>query len=100
MTFCLYLISSTFSDIIIFKQQYPQNINIVQENMIYGTSEKNNYKKIDIFLHNQGRKIHMHTQEKTQVMGKAEIEIYWLRTQPQILPTQSLNLTSHGHERA
>lgn len=34
-----------FSDIIIFKQQYPQNINSVQENMIYGTSEKNNYKK-------------------------------------------------------
>lgn len=33
-------------------------------------------------------------------MGQAEIEIYWLRTQLQILPTQSLNLTSHGHERA
>lgn len=33
-------------------------------------------------------------------MGQAEIEIYWLRTRLQILPTQSLNLTSHGHERA
>ena len=29
----------------LFKQQYSQNINSVQENMSYGTLEKNSYKK-------------------------------------------------------
>lgn len=43
--FVFILFNLLFSHIIIFKQQYPQNINSVQENVIYGTSEKNNYKK-------------------------------------------------------
>lgn len=42
--YIIFLLMLSTSQYHLFEQQYPQNINSVQENMSYGTSE-NSYKK-------------------------------------------------------